>query len=118
MSERKTAEPLWWALFSAGGVVAAFLVPIHLFLHSLAAPLGWIPDRLISYDRMVALFGHPLVKVYLFFVIALPLYHWAHRFRFILFDLGLKGLRKPVAVLCYGGAILGTAGALWVLLQV
>ena len=55
MTEKKTSEPLWWALFSAGGVVAAFLVPIHLFLHSLAAPLGWAPAKAISYERMVAL---------------------------------------------------------------
>ena len=118
MTEKKTSEPLWWALFSAGGVVAAFLVPIHLFLHSLAAPLGWAPAKAISYERMVALVGHPLVKIYLLLVIALPLYHWAHRFRFILLDLGIKGLRKPIAVLCYGGALLGTAGSLWVLWRV
>ena len=118
MSKTKTIEPFWWALFSAGGVVAAFLVPIHLFLHSLAAPLGWVPAKAISYERMVALLGNPIVKIYLFFVIALPFYHWAHRFRFTLYDLGIKGLRKPIAVLCYGCALLGTAGALWVLLRV
>ena len=115
MATRKTSEPFWWALFAAGGVVAAFLVPVHLFLHGLAIPLGWIS---ISHAQMLALVGHPLIKVYLFVLIALPLYHWAQRFRFILEDIGLHGLRTPIAVISYGGALLGTVATLWVLLRI
>lgn len=115
---RPAREFIWWGLFSAGGVVAAFLVPIHLLLHGLAVPLGWIPEDVTRYDRMQTLFGNPLVKLYLFVLIALPLYHWAHRFRFTLYDLGLKGLRTLVAVVCYGAAVLGTVATVWVLLQV
>jgi fumarate reductase subunit D len=48
----------------------------------------------------------------------LPLYHWAHRFCFALNDMGLKPINKALAVLCYGGAIVGTAVAAWVLLKV
>lgn len=115
MSRQKTSEPFWWALFSVGGVVAAFLVPVHLFLYGLAIPLGWIS---ISHAQMLALVGQPLVKVYLFTLIALPLYHWAHRFRFILEDLGLHGLRTPIAILSYGSAVVGTVATLWVLLRI
>ncbi len=115
MSPGKTMEPFWWSLFSAGGVVAAFLVPVHLFLHGLAIPLGWVS---VSHARLLALVGQPLVKMYLFVLIALPLYHWAHRFRFVLEDLGLHGLRMPLAVLCYGSAILGTVATLWVLIRI
>lgn len=115
MAARKTSEPFWWGLFSAGGVVAAFLVPVHLFLHGLAIPLGWIP---VSHARMLALAGQPIIKLYLFVLIALPLYHWAHRFRFILEDIGLHGLRQPIAVLSYGGAVIGTVAAAWVLWRI
>ena len=115
MPTRKTSEPFWWGLFSVGGVVAAFLVPVHLFVHGLAVPLGWIS---ISHAQMLALVGQPLIKVYLFVLIALPLYHWAHRFRFILEDVGLHGLRTPIAVLSYGGAVIGTAATLWVLWRI
>ena len=115
MSPGKTMEPFWWSLFSAGGVVAAFLVPVHLFLHGLAIPLGWVS---VSHARLLALVGQPLVKMYLFVLIALPLYHWAHRFRFVLEDLGLHGFRMPLAVLCYGSAILGTVATLWVLIRI
>jgi fumarate reductase subunit D len=114
MSPGKTIEPLWWSLFSAGGVVAAFLVPVHLFLFGLAIPLGWVS---VSHARLLALVGQPVVKLYLFVLIALPLYHWAHRFRFVLEDLGLHGLRMPLAVLCYGSAIVGTVATLVVLIR-
>ena len=112
MASRKTIEPFWWGLFSVGGVVAAFLVPAHLFIHGLAIPLGWTSS---NPARLAAIVAHPLVKIYLFVLIALPLYHWAHRFRFILEDLGLRGLRAPLAVLSYGAAIVGTVLTLWVL---
>ena len=69
MAEGKTMEPFWWSLFSVGGVVAAFLVPVHLFLHGLAIPLGWVS---VSHARMLALVSQPLVKIYLFVLIALP----------------------------------------------
>jgi fumarate reductase subunit D len=118
VTTRKTSEPFWWALFSAGGVVAAFLVPIHIFLHGIAVPLGWVSAEVTSYERMRALFGHPLVKIYLFVLIALPLYHWAHRFRFTLYDLGLKDLRTPIAILCYGAAVIGTVATIVILLLV
>jgi fumarate reductase subunit D len=118
VTTHKTSEPFWWGLFSAGGVVAAFLVPIHLLLHGIAIPLGWLPADVTGYERMRALFGHPLIKIYLFVLIALPLYHWAHRFRFTLYDLGLKSLRTPIAILCYGGAVIGTLATVWILLLV
>lgn len=111
MSTEKTTEPFWWGLFSAGGVVAAFLVPVHIILVGFALPLGWITDT-------GTLYRYWWVKLYLFVLIVLPLYHWAHRFYFTLNDMGLKPINKMLAVLCYGGAIIGTAVAAWVLLKV
>jgi fumarate reductase subunit D len=111
----RSNEPFWWILFSVGGVVAAFLVPVHIVIFGLAVPLGWVS---LSHAKLLALLGQPLVKVYLFVLIALPVFHWAHRFRFLLEDLGLHGLRTPLAVLCYGSAIAGTVATLWVLIHV
>jgi succinate dehydrogenase subunit D len=114
MSPGKTIEPFWWSLFSVGGVVAAFLVPVFLALFGLAIPLGWVS---VSHAKLLALVSQPLVKVFLFVLIALPFYHCFHRLRFVLEDLGLHGLRAPLAVLCYGSAIAGTVATLWVLLR-
>ena len=105
---KRLNEPFLWALFSAGGVVAALLIPVHLFLNGLAFPLGWL--RPPSYESVLALVRLPLTRVYLFVLSSLPLFHWAHRFRYTLYDgLQIKHLNEVINVLCYGGAIVGTA---------
>jgi fumarate reductase subunit D len=35
-------EPLAWLLFSAGGVLAAMVLPVLVLLFGLAFPLGWL----------------------------------------------------------------------------
>jgi fumarate reductase subunit D len=100
-------EPFFWVLFSAGGVVAAFLVPVHLFLFGIAVPLGWVSAP--SYPALRSLVAHPMVRIYLFIFCSLPLFHWAHRFRYTLYDgLQIKHLNSLIFTFCYGGAILGT----------
>jgi fumarate reductase subunit D len=106
--------PFLWLLFSAGGTVAALLFPIHLFVTGLAVPLGWLePPR---YEAMYGLLRHPLTRLYVLVLISLPLFHWAHRFRYTLYDgLQLKHLTALIAVLCYGTALAGTAMAAYLL---
>lgn len=106
--------PLLWLLFSAGGTVAALLYPVHLLLTGLAVPLGWLAPP--SYESLLGLVRHPVTRVYLFALIALPLFHWAHRFRYTLYDgLQLTHLAVLIAALCYGAALLGTALAAYLL---
>ena len=112
MTERLT--PFLWILFSVGGTIAAFLFPVHLFLSGLAFPLGWLEAP--SYEALRGLVQHPVVRLYLFVVISLPLFHWAHRFRYTLYDgLQLYHLTVLIAVLCYGAALVGTAVAAYTL---
>jgi len=114
---KKPVEPFFWALFSAGGVVAAFLMPVHIFLFGLAFPLGWLQGP--SHASALVLIEHPLVRMYLFVLCSLPLFHWAHRFRYTLYDgLQIKHLNEVITVFCYGGAIIGTALAGYLLLSI
>jgi fumarate reductase subunit D len=100
-------EAFFWLLFSAGGVVAAVLVPIQLFLFGLAFLLGWISQP--SYEHLMALVRSPLARVYLFTLYSFPLFHWAHRFRFTLYaGLQVKHLNEVIFAFCYGGALVGT----------
>ena len=104
---KKSIEPFWWALFGAGGAIAAFFIPILLFLNGIAIPLGWIEAP--SYEGLFNLVKQPLTRLFLFALISLSLFHWGHRFRFTLYDgLQLKHLHTLVAVICYGGAVLFT----------
>lgn len=113
----RSNEPFLWALFSAGGVVAAFLMPVLLFLYGLAFPWGWLDPP--SYERTLALVGHPLARLIVFILCFLPLFHWAHRFRFTLYDgLQIKHLNELINFFCYGGAIAGTIFAGYLLWKI
>src|SRR2546422_3932680 len=105
---KRSNEPFLWSLFSSGGMIAALLVPVLLFLFGLAFPLGWIDAP--SYGNLLALARHPLARLALFAVCSLSLFHGAHRFRFTLYDgLQIKHLNELIAVFCYGGALGRTA---------
>ena len=112
----RSNDPFWWALFAVGGVVAAFLAPVQILLTGIAGPVGWVRES-FEYHRVLALVSHPISRLYLFVLISLPLFHWAHRFRFALVDLGVKSGRELVAVACYGSAIVGTILTVVVLMK-
>jgi fumarate reductase subunit D len=110
---KRHLEPILWLLFSGGGVVAAVFLPILVVLFGLAIPLGLVhPD----YNHLHAVVSHWLTRLVLLGLVVLMLFHWAHRFRYTLHD-GLQ-LRweVPIAVLCYGGALLGSLAALVIVL--
>ncbi len=103
----RSNEPFWWSLFSAGGVVAAFFMPITILLTAVAVPAG-----AISAEGLRQLAGHPLTRLYLFVLISLPMFHWAHRFRYVAVDLGFKSKSSILPIVCYGTAIVVTLVAL------
>lgn len=112
-------EPVFWGLFSAGGFVAALLLPVSVAVLGLAFPAGLLPQDALSYERVVDLVSHPLAKLYLLALVSLPLFHWAHRFRYVVHhQFGVRGLRGLVAIACYGTALAGTALAVRVLLRI
>ena len=90
--------------------MAAFLVPVHLLLSNLAFPLGWL--KAPGYEALHALIRMPPARIYLFILCSLPLFHWAHRFRYTLYDgLQIKHLNELISALGYGAAVVGTAVA-------
>ncbi len=104
---KRSIEPLLWTLFSSGGVVAALFLPAFLVLIGFAIPLGWV--NMPSHAYLSELVSSPLVRLALFVICSLPLFHWAHRFRFTLYDgLQIKHLNEVISILCYGTAVVGT----------
>jgi fumarate reductase subunit D len=101
-------------LFSGGGVVAAVFLPILIVLFGFAIPLGWVqPD----FNHLHAVVTFWLTWLVFLGLIVLMLFHWAHRFRYTLHDgLQLARLERPIEVLCYGGAIVGSIAALIIVL--
>ena len=111
------AHLFWWFMFSQGGLFAAVLIPVHILVQGILGPLGIVPVVDRHYDTWISILGNPIVKLYLLVLISLPFFHFAHRLRYLLVDLGIpaaKGL--PVQVVFYGGAIVVTLATIWVLL--
>ena len=104
----KSNEPIWWSLFSAGGMVAAMVHPILIIITGILVPFGWAGNDPLNFEKISTGISNELIKLILFIIITLPLFHWAHRFRFTLVDIGLKSVSTFISVLCYGGAIIGT----------
>ena len=113
---KRHPEPLLWMLFSAGGVMSGMLMPALLFLFGIAFPLGWLTPP--THERMAAVLANPIAALTLFALCTLSLFHWAHRFRHTLYDgLQIKHLEEVIATICYGGAIVGSAVAAYLLWQ-
>lgn len=113
----KETEPVFWTLFSAGGVIAALFLPVQLFLFGIAIPLGWMHAP--HYAALLQLVESPVTRLYLFVLCSLPLFHFAHRFRYTLYDgLQIKHLNEMVFAACYGIAIVGTLAAAYSLLKI
>lgn len=114
---RRSPEPFFWLLFSAGGMVAALVMPVLLLLFGVVFPLGLLdpPDQ----AHLLAVVAHPLTRLVLLGIAVLALFHSAHRLRFTLeHALQLGRFDRVIAVCSYGAAALGSAVALWVVLTV
>jgi fumarate reductase subunit D len=100
---KRSSEPFFWALFSAGGTLAAFLFPAIAIVLWLAPAFGW--SEPLSREQLVALLEPIWVRLGLWVFVSLCFFHWGHRFRFTLYDgLQLKHLFGLIAAVCYGGA--------------
>lgn len=111
------AHLFWWFMFAQGGVVAAVLLPVHILLQGVLGPLGVVDTADRHFASWQNVIGNPIVKLYLLVLIAFPFFHFAHRLRYLLVDLGVPAARGAAAqVIFYGGAVFITLVAIFVLL--
>ena len=98
---RRSREPFLWALFSGGGMMAALILPALIFALWVAPNLGW--TEVHTHAGLRDLTGNLLLRLVLFGFITLSLFHWAHRFRYTLYDgLQLYHLNVLIATITYG----------------
>ncbi|PIE41258.1 MAG: fumarate reductase subunit D [Gammaproteobacteria bacterium] len=122
-SLRKTAkdyprshEPIAWSLFGGGGMVVAFVTPVLVLVTGLLLPLGLADNAALAYERVLWFTQAWWGKAFLLVVIALPLYHAAHRIYHGFHDLHINAPAAPMLWACYGGATLLSGLAAGVLL--
>jgi fumarate reductase subunit D len=112
------AQGLLWAAFANAAVLTALIVPVHIAVQGVLAPLGLVP----SFDQRYATFAPAvanwLVKIYLLVLVVASLYVFGHRIRYVLMELAVPGSKLVFGVVTLGLAALGTAFAAYVLLNV
>src|SRR5260370_41633822 len=81
---KRRAEPLVWLLFTSGGLAAALLLPVLLLFFGLGFPAGWVSAPAQAHLLSVA--RNPLTRSVLLGLCVLALFHWAHRFRYPLYE--------------------------------
>ena len=102
-------EPVIWLLFGAGMMVGGFVLPA--WIATVGLGLG-VADDALSYDRMHAIFTHPIGRLVALAAMALPLWGGAHHLRHVSIDLG--GLQRDALVggLLYALALGGSLAAI------
>ena len=108
---------VFWFLFANGGVITAVLLPVHVLIQGVLGPLRIVPSVDQHYDTWVRVLGNPLVKLYLLVLIMFAFFHFAHRTRYLLMDLGVHAAKTlPAQAVFYGGAVVVTLITAWILL--
>jgi fumarate reductase subunit D len=107
----------YWFMFANGGGLTALVLPVHILVQGILGPLGIVPVVDRHYDTWISVLGNPLVKLYLLALISLAFFHFAHRIRYFLVDVGVTAAKSvPAQVIFYGGAVVVTLFTIWQLL--
>ncbi|MBK8907012.1 MAG: fumarate reductase subunit D [Rhodospirillales bacterium] len=111
----RSNKAVFWFLFAAGGTVVAFIMPVMVLVTGLG-PLGLFDDAFL-YENMHGFVSNWLVRLALFGIIVLMLWHAAHRLKVCAHDFGLRA-EGPVSLVLYGLALIGTIATAMALLVV
>ena len=105
-------EPVVWLLFGQGILLGTILLTGWLLVVGVAIPLGIVPAEALAYQRAHMLAAHPVGRLVLLALIALPLWKGAHHLRSLSIDFGGGGRDAAVASLLYLIAAVGSLLAL------
>ena len=103
---RRSSEPLFWSLFSAGGMIMAVLGPVLIVVGAYL-----VPADEVTFSRLHAIFTNFFARLGLIVLAFFTFMHGAHRLRHTLIEIGFKRFAQPIAVGSYLAALAGTAFA-------
>ncbi len=113
---KRSNAPIFWGLFGAGGMLAALFGPMLVFITGIAVPLALLlPADTMSYPKMLAFAQNFIGKAFIFAIIALFMWHAAHRIYHSLHEIGIHA-GMFAKLLCYGSALVCTVISAVVLL--
>ena len=112
----RSSKAIPWFLFAGGGTATAFILPVMILVTGLYALFGAFSGAL-SFETMHAFIGNWLIKIIVFGILFLTLWHVAHRLRVVAHDFGIRA-DTVVAIVVYGLAAVGTIATIVALLSV
>jgi fumarate reductase subunit D len=103
---RRSSEPFYWSIFSAGGVITALLAPVVIIV------VGFlVPANQVAFHRLHEIFTNPVGRLVVFGLAFFTFFLSAHRLRHTLVGVGLKRFARPITVTCNLAALAGTIWA-------
>lgn len=97
-----------WGIFSLGGMIAAFLLPVLIYMTAIAYPFGLWPFNTATgclscpvRDPSFLVTGHILGALFIFVTVAGSLYHGIFRFQSVLTEVGLLKYRRTLEAVGY-----------------
>ncbi|HZD12904.1 MAG TPA: hypothetical protein VE177_05225 [Candidatus Binatus sp.] len=106
---------LLWGVFSVGGFIAAFLLPILIYINNIAYPLGLWPVGNAEPVRSFLIMSL-LSTLFVFVTIGGSLFHGIFRFKTTLPELGLKKAGSVISIAGYVVIIVGLLALVYYLL--
>jgi fumarate reductase subunit D len=113
---KRSNDPLMWAPFGAGGMLAALVAPVLVFITGIAVPLGLMPKHTMSYANMTAFADNVIGKLIILAVIGLFTFHGTLRLFHSFHDVGVR-LGEGGKFAFFGFAVLVTLATLILLLR-
>lgn len=110
---RYSKEPFFWAMFSAGGMILALLLPALIVVTGFLVPAedGFlVPGGGIEGIDLFDIFDNWFFRIVIFGIAFLGFFHAAHRIRHTLVDLGLRAYHTPIGVVSY---LVAAAATVW-----
>ncbi len=115
MSAAARLHALLWGVFSLGGFIAAFLLPILIYVNNIAYPLRLWP--ITSKDPTSLLVTDQILgSLFVFVTIAGSLFHGVYRFQTTLPEFGLKSQTDRIVSIGYAIIAVGIFVLLYYLL--
>jgi fumarate reductase subunit D len=103
---RRSTEPFYWSLFSAGGVTTAMLAPVLIVV------VGFlVPGNQVAFHRLHEILTNPVGRLDVFGLAFVTFFLAAHRLRHTLAEVGLKRFARPITLACNLAALVGTIWA-------
>ena len=114
--KRSNTKPILWLLFSIGGTVAAFVIPIIITVLGILHPLDLLPASLLSFQMIEFISSYWIARVIVAGILITVLWHAMHRLFLTMLDLYLCKDKFSHKIVFYGIASAGILATLFLML--